>query len=60
MDLPTRLVRPAGLGFEFEVLADDTIIGPAIEKGSWADHETALKRVDAIEETVRELLRSRQ
>ena len=44
MDLPTRLVRPAGLGFEFEVLADDTIIGPAIEKGSWADHETALFR----------------
>jgi FkbM family methyltransferase len=26
------------------VLADDSIIGPAIEKGSWADHETFLFR----------------
>lgn len=44
MQLPTRTVRPASLGFEFEVLAGDTIIGPAIERGSWADHETALFR----------------
>lgn len=44
MQLSTRVVRPAGLGLEFEVLADDTIIGPAIERGSWADHETALFR----------------
>src|SRR5262245_12557103 len=44
MQLPTRVVRPASLGFEFEVLAGDTIIGPAIERGSWADHETALFR----------------
>jgi FkbM family methyltransferase len=44
MQLPTRVGRPAGLGFEFEVLAQDTIIGPAIERGSWADHETALFR----------------
>ncbi|HVS19264.1 MAG TPA: hypothetical protein VMT18_11735, partial [Planctomycetota bacterium] len=44
MELATRTVRPVGLGFEFEVLAGDTIIGPAIERGSWADHETALFR----------------
>lgn len=44
MEFPTRLVRPRGLGFELEVLADDAVIGPAIERGSWADHETALFR----------------
>jgi FkbM family methyltransferase len=44
MQLSTRLVRPRSLGFEFEVLAGDSIIGPAIERGSWADHETALFR----------------
>lgn len=44
MQLSTRVVRPAGLGLEFEVLSGDTIIGPAIERGSWADHETALFR----------------
>jgi len=44
MQLQTRLVRPHSLGFEFEVLAGDSIIGPAIERGSWADHETALFR----------------
>lgn len=37
----TRIVALPG-GVEFEVLADDTIIGPAIERGSWADHETLL------------------
>ena len=41
MDFPTRTVTlPSGL--QFEVLADDAIIGPAIERGSWADEETAL------------------
>lgn len=44
MDFRTRTVRPRALGFEFEVLADDLVIGPAIEKGSWADHETFLFR----------------
>ena len=38
----TRTVRPRELGIDFEVLAGDAIIGPAIERGSWADHETAL------------------
>jgi FkbM family methyltransferase len=42
MKLEARTVRPAGLGTEFDVLADDAIIGPSIERGSWADHETAL------------------
>ena len=29
---------------EFEVLADDSVIGPAIERGGWESHETALFR----------------
>ena len=44
MDATTRTVTlstPHG-PLDFEVLADDAIIGPAIEKGSWADDETAL------------------
>lgn len=32
------------LGMDFDILADDTIIGPAIEQGAWEDHETALFR----------------
>lgn len=47
VDFSTRTVRVPGLGpsgMEFEILADDTIIGPAIEKGSWEDHETDLFR----------------
>ena len=46
MDFPTRIVPVPHLarGLEFEVLADDAIIGPAIEKGSWADDEVALMR----------------
>lgn len=35
-----RLPRHGDL--EFEILADDAIIGPAIARGSWADEETAL------------------
>lgn len=42
MRFPTRLVRPPGLGLDFEVLADDAIIGPAIARGAWEDHETRL------------------
>jgi len=44
MRLAARTVRPPGLGMEFEVLAGDTIIGPAIERGAWEDHETRLFR----------------
>ncbi|MFT7462748.1 MAG: FkbM family methyltransferase [Pseudohongiellaceae bacterium] len=44
MDFPTRTVHLPNLGngLDFEVLAHDAIIGPAIEKGSWADDETGL------------------
>ncbi len=42
MNYETRTVRPLGLGQEFDVLAEDTIIGPAIERGAWEDHETEL------------------
>lgn len=40
---PTAKTVPvARLGIDFDVLSDDTIIGPSIEKGSWEDHETEL------------------
>jgi len=43
MDFPTRTVQlPTAGGLEFEVLADDAIIGPAIEQGAWAEDEVAL------------------
>ena len=48
MDSKTKLVDVAGLGMQFEILADDTIIGPAIERGSWEDHETALFRAHIV------------
>ena len=38
----TRTVRPTPLGIDFEILEGDAILGPAIERGSWADHESAL------------------
>lgn len=41
---PTKTVHVPALGLDFDVLADDAIIGPAIEKGSWEDHETRLFR----------------
>ena len=44
MATATRSVTLPGTGLEFEVLADDTIIGPAIEQGGWEGHETALFR----------------
>ena len=48
MELQPRTIRVPGLApggpLEFEVLADDTIIGPAIENGGWEEHETALYR----------------
>jgi len=40
----TRLVRPPALGLEFEVLEGDEWIGPAIERGGWEPHESALFR----------------
>jgi len=44
MDGSTRTVPVPSLGIDFEVLAGDSIIGPAIASGSWEDHETALFR----------------
>lgn len=44
MSAPTRTVRLPGSGLDFEVLANDSIIGPAIEAGGWEQHETALFR----------------
>ena len=40
----TRLVKSPALPCEFEVLLDDAVIGPAIERGGWEDHETRLFR----------------
>ncbi|TAJ25417.1 MAG: FkbM family methyltransferase [Planctomycetota bacterium] len=42
MEFRTRSVRVPSLGFEFEIIDGDTIIGPSIEKGAWEPHETAL------------------
>lgn len=44
MHFATRCVSVPGLGIDFEVLDGDEFIGPAIEKGSWADDETRLFR----------------
>jgi FkbM family methyltransferase len=40
----TRIVHVARLGLDFEVLEGDAIIGPAIERGAWEEHETRLFR----------------
>lgn len=37
-------MKSPALPCEFEVLADDSVIGPAIERGGWEDFETALFR----------------
>lgn len=43
MEFPTKVVRvPFGGGLDFEILADDAIIGPSIERGDWAGDEVAL------------------
>lgn len=42
MQTATRTVKLHGSGLDFEVLADDTIIGPAIQRGVWEEHETRL------------------
>lgn len=44
MQFQSKTVRVPSLGLDFEVLEGDKIIGPAIERGSWADHETLLFR----------------
>ena len=40
----TRTVPLPGAGIDFEILADDTVIGPSIERGGWEQHETRLFR----------------
>ena len=44
MDFSSKTVHAPALGLDFDVLADDAIIGPAIERGQWEDHETRLFR----------------
>src|SRR5215475_10831688 len=44
MQTATRTARIPGLGFELETLSGDAIIGPAIERGAWEEHETRLYR----------------
>lgn len=48
MSFASRTVRAPALGFDFEVLAGDTIIGPAIERGVWEEHETRLYRAHLV------------
>ncbi len=48
MSFASRTVRAPALGFDFEVLAGDTIIGPAIERGVWEEHETRLFRAHLV------------
>jgi FkbM family methyltransferase len=38
----TRTVQPRGLPIPFDVIEGDTILGPAIERGRWAEHESRL------------------
>lgn len=42
MDPATHIVPVPGLGLDFEILADDEIIGPSIAAGGWEEHETRL------------------
>ena len=44
----TETVRVPALGLDFEVLQGDTIIGPAIARGVWEEHETRLFRAHLV------------
>lgn len=44
MTAKTRKVHVPSLDFDFEILENDTIIGPAIARGVWEEHETRLFR----------------
>jgi len=48
MTTATRVVRSPSLGIDFEILEGDTIIGPAIERGAWEEHETRLFRAHLV------------
>ena len=42
MQFASKTVVVESLGIDFEVLSGDAIIGPAIERGVWEEHETRL------------------
>jgi len=42
MELRSKTVRVPGLDLDFEIVEGDTIIGPAIERGGWEEHESRL------------------
>jgi FkbM family methyltransferase len=42
MELRSKTVRVPGRDLEFEVVEGDAIIGPAIERGGWEEHESRL------------------
>jgi FkbM family methyltransferase len=44
MPLASKTVRVPDVGFDFEILADDSVIGPSIARGTWEEHETRLFR----------------
>jgi FkbM family methyltransferase len=44
VQLATRTVHSPFLGFDLEILDGDQIIGPAVERGVWEEHETRLFR----------------
>jgi FkbM family methyltransferase len=48
MSAPTRSVHVPGLGLDLEVLEGDQIIGPAIARGMWEEHETRLFRAHLV------------
>jgi FkbM family methyltransferase len=41
-------VRLESLGLDFDVIAGDAIIGPAIARGAWEEHETRLFRAHLV------------
>lgn len=48
MTSKTRMVHVPSLDFDFEILENDTIIGPAIARGVWEEHETRLFRAHIV------------
>lgn len=44
MEFAAKTIRAPSIDLDFDILADDSVIGPTIEKGDWEAHETALFR----------------
>ncbi|MBL8857220.1 MAG: FkbM family methyltransferase [Planctomycetes bacterium] len=42
--MKTKTLHVPSLGVDFDVLAEDAVIGPAIARGMWEEHETRLFR----------------